>query len=88
MTKKPRFLRIPKGQDEGLYELTDWQRPVSLETVPNCPCCNERLKPGYDICQWGMFEDKYTSYLLCKSCGKAFELLYTVPTYVYLTAKQ
>lgn len=88
VNKRSEWLRIPKGDDEGLYELTPWKRPINLATVPECPCCGVRLTPGYDICQWGMWEDKYTSYLLCKPCAKAFALNYVVPTYVYMTAKQ
>ena len=85
---KARWLRVPTGSLEGLYELSHWNQPVDLEAKPVCPCCCQELAPGYDICQWGFLEDSYTSYVLCRPCGKAFELRYFVPTYAVISKKE
>lgn len=81
MSNGPRFLRIASGDNEGLYEIKSISIAGHLDNLPQCPCCEQPLQPGYDVCQWGMFEDKYWSYLLCRACGHAFEAVYTVPTY-------
>lgn len=89
MSKTPRFLRIATGDNEGIYEIKNMSITGHLDNVPACPCCEQPLAPAYDICQWGMFEDKYWSYLLCKPCGHAFEMVYTIPTYELVSkAKQ
>lgn len=81
MSNAPRFLRIATGDNEGLYEIKSMSVAGHLDDLPVCTCCEQKLLPGCDVCQRGFFEDKYWSYLLCKACGQAFEIIYTVPTY-------
>lgn len=88
MNNAKRWLRIPNGALEGLYQLELWTSELDPDKLPKCPCCQGELKPGYDICQWGMFEDNYRSYVICPSCVKAWELLYNVPTYAMFTKRE
>lgn len=47
-----------------------------------CPCCKEPLKALLDIIQWGMYDDKYITYLYCKDCDTAFEYRYKLSAIV------
>ncbi len=88
MTKQAKFLRIPVGELEGLFEIAPWKGDINLEADFTCPCCLEKLRAGLDICQWGMFEDSYTTYLICRTCVKAWELSYKIPTYTLFSKAQ
>lgn len=86
--KKVRWIRVPDGAQQGLYQIAALSAPVNIDQPQHCPCCGEQLAPGVDICQWGLFEDHYLSYLICGKCAKAFELDYTVPTYELLSKRE
>lgn len=88
MSSKKRFLMVPNGDEKRVYQLEEFKGTVSPDKLPECPCCKTRLTPGFDICQFGMFEDKYKSYLLCWPCGKAFELDYAIPTYELFSKRE
>ncbi len=87
MRNKAKWLRISSGVLEGLYQIKPWQGDIDLTKIPDCPCCTKPLKPGVDICQWGMFDDEYHSYLICPECVTAFELYYRVPTYALVSKR-
>lgn len=78
---RKKFLRIPEGVLEGMYELKRWTKEVDIENVPPCPCCGEKLSPAMDIVQWGMFDDRYVTFFVCVPCIKAWTIGYSIPTY-------
>lgn len=88
MSKHAKFLRFPVGPVIGLFEIVEWKQPFDVEATFTCQCCGKELKTGMDICQWGMFEDSYTTYLICHDCGKAYEFTYAVPTYTIFSKRE
>lgn len=88
MATKKVFLRIAKGQHEGLYQISDFKGEIELGVLPACPCCNGELAPVFDICQWGFFDDKYSTYAVCKPCLKAWVLVYSVATYELVSKRK
>lgn len=85
---KAKFLRIPSGKHEGMYQIKPWKGDIDMEKQPFCPCCGLNLEPAFDICQWGMFDDKYTTFIVCKPCAFAFKIEYSIATYALVSKQQ
>ena len=81
MSREKRWLRIPDGENAGLWEIKVMATPDFDNLTLSCPCCGATLAPGIDICQWGFFDDHYLTYAVCKPCGFAFEIEYSIATY-------
>lgn len=87
MSNKKVWLRISKGQLEGLYQVKPFIAEFHADELPHCPCCDGALLAAFDVCQWGFFDDRYRTYAVCKACGKAYTLDYSVPTYELVSKK-
>lgn len=71
--KVTKFVTIIHPNFPGLYELA-----ATLEQVPNpnelsnlnCPCCQQRMTPVFDVQQMGFWNDHYQTYFACRPCLK------------------
>jgi len=70
--KVTKFVTIPNNPDfPGLYELKETREQIPNPgklTNLNCPCCNERMKPVYDVQQTGFWQDHYQTWFACRKC--------------------
>lgn len=76
MKTLPMFLRIEQGIDTCPQLKRKYKMPRDEQERILCPCCNEPLHALADIIQWGMYDDRYITYLYCKPCDTAYEYRY------------
>lgn len=77
--KVTKFVTIPNADFPGLYELQEDKfqipNPGDLTNL-NCPCCNQRMKPVFDVQQMGFWQDHFETYFACKPCLKVQRFVY------------
>lgn len=76
------FIRVEAAIDTcpQLKRVKDMEKDEQDRAL--CPCCKKPLQGLLDIIQWGMWDDKYTTYLYCKDCDTAFEYKYQISAVV------
>lgn len=70
------WLRVDAAIETCPQLVRKFKMPVDEMGRILCPCCGEELRGLLDIVQWGMYDDRYITYLYCQECDKAFEYRY------------
>jgi len=69
--KVTKFVTIPNSDFPGLYELKAVKEQIPNPgklTNLNCPCCDKRMVPVFDVQQQGFWQDHYQTWFVCKPC--------------------
>lgn len=87
MANKHRFFMLQKNGVRVIFEIKGTVEAEPMSGI-RCKCCEHELQPAADVCQLGMFDDSYITYMVCFECGVAWEYRYQVANYSLMSKRE
>lgn len=88
MSNKTRFYFHHEGDTVIPLEIKRSFEAAPAEGPNKCPCCEADLKPLADICQFGLFDDDWRTYLVCHTCSLVIEYHYQIANYDLVSKRE